>query len=382
MKVLFSGGGTGGHISPALAMADIIKTNFPGAEIAFVGTEYGIESSLIPQMGYKLYHVNVKGIRRSFSISNAKALYLALTSPMKAKKIIKEFEPDLVIGTGGYACWPAVKAAAEMGVPTMLHESNALPGMAVRRLQGDVDVIMTNFESTKDLLSPSANVINVGNPLRSACNTLTREEARRRLGIKDNVKFVMLSFGGSMGAEQINLAAAETMANFASKHSDVMCFHIGGKKNYESAKSCFSAYGLERDPRFVLMEYTNELPTYMAAADVVICRAGAMTLTEIAQMGKAAVIIPSPNVVDDHQYKNAKELADADAAVVICEDEIKVDGRCRVCDTVEALYEHPERRQRMSENIKRFAKPHVEKTIYEAIRSLLETYKKIIPRGE
>jgi len=376
MRVLFSGGGTGGHISPALAMADIIKTNYPGAEIAFVGTEYGIESSLIPQAGYKLYTVNVKGIRRSFSLSNVKALYLALTSPVKARKIIKEFAPDIVIGTGGYACWPAAKAAADMGVPTVLHESNALPGMAVRKLQNDVDVIMTNFESTAELLSSNAKVINVGNPLRMACNTLTKEEARRLLNIPDNVTFVMLSFGGSMGAEQINLAAAETMAGFASKHDDVMCFHVGGKRNFESAKSCFAAYVLERDPRFVLMEYTPDLPVYMAAADVVICRAGAMTLTEIAKMGKAAVIIPSPTVADNHQYKNAKVLADADAAVMICEDEIKADGRCRVCEAVERFYEDAELRSRMSENIKTFAKPDVEKAIFEVIRDLVENKSK------
>ncbi len=382
MRVLFSGGGTGGHISPALAMADIIKSNLPGSEIAFVGTEYGIENSLIPQAGYKLYHVNVQGIRRSFSLSNAKALYLAMTSPIKARKIIKDFEPDIVIGTGGYACWPALKAAADMGIPTMLHESNALPGMAVRRLQNNVDIIMTNFESTKELLSPEAKVVNVGNPLRSACSTLTREQARKKLGIGDDVKFVVLSFGGSMGAERVNRAAAEMMGNFASKHNDIMCFHIGGKKNFESARSYFTAYGLERDPRFVLMEYTGELPTYMAAADAVICRAGAMTLTEIAKMGKPSIIIPSPNVVDDHQYKNAKALADADAAMVICEDELNVDGKCMVCEAMERLYVDSELRRRMSENIKKFAKPDVEKSIYEAICGLLDSYKKIIPKGE
>lgn len=375
MRVLFSGGGTGGHISPALAMADIIKSNVPGAEIAFVGTEYGIENSLIPQAGYKLYQVNVQGIRRSFSLSNAKALYLAFSSPIKAKKIIKEFAPDIVIGTGGYACWPALKAAADMGVPTMLHESNALPGMAVRKLQNDVDVIMTNFESTKELLSSSANVINVGNPLRSACSTVSRDEARRRLGIKDSMSFVVLSFGGSMGAERINRAAAEMMGNFASKHNDIMCFHVGGKKNYESAKSYFSAYGLERNPRFVLMEYTGDLPLYMAAADVVICRAGAMTLTEIAKMGKPSVIIPSPNVVDNHQYKNAKVLADADAAIVIEEHELREDGECRICSVMQTLYEDKALRVRMSENIKKFAKPDVEKNIYNAITELLQKYK-------
>ena len=380
--MLFSGGGTGGHISPALAIADIIKTNVPGSEIAFVGTPYGIENSLIPQAGYKLYHVDIRGINRSFSISNVKAYYLAFSSPHKAKRIIKEFAPDIVIGTGGYVCWPALKAAADMGIPTMLHESNALPGMAVRKLQEQVDVIMTNFESTKSLLSPNANVVNVGNPLRAACSTLSKEEARARLGIPDKAKFVVLSFGGSMGAERINHAACEMMANFAADKDDIMCFHVGGKKNFDSAKKYFAAYGIERDPRFVLMEYTNDLPVYMAAADVVICRAGAMTLTEIAKMGKPAVIVPSPNVVDDHQYKNAKVLSDADAAFVITENEINVDGSCKVCEVVNRFYEDEALRIRMSDNIKQFAKQDVEKNIYEAIEKLLKSYKKILPKGE
>ena len=376
MRVLFSGGGTGGHISPALAMADMIKANFPGSEIAFVGTPHGIENSLIPQAGYKLYKVNIKGVQRSFSLSNAKTLYLALTSPYRAKRIIKDFKPDIVIGTGGYACWPALKAAASMKVPTVLHESNALPGMAVRRLQNDVDVVLTNFESTKELLSPKANVVNVGNPLRSACMSMTKDEARKKLCINDKYKFVVLSFGGSLGAERINHAAAEMMGNFALKHDDIMCFHVGGKRHYDSARSYFTAYGLERDPRFVLMEYTSELPTYMAAADVVICRAGAMTLTEIAKMGKAAIIVPSPNVADNHQYKNAIQLAKKDAAVVITEDEINQNGECKVCRAVEKFYNDAELRSRMSENIKGFAKDNVEKRIFDEIVKLVDSYKK------
>ncbi len=375
MRVLFSGGGTGGHISPALAMADIIKSNVSGVEIAFVGTPHGIENSLIPAAGYKLYHVNIQGIRRSVSLSNIKSLCLAATSPYAAKKIIREFKPDIVIGTGGYVCWPALKAAAGMKIPTIIHESNALPGMAVRKLQNDVDVIMTNFETTAELLSPKANVINVGNPLRSACTALTKAEARKRLGIPDSISFVTLSFGGSMGAESINRAAAEMMGSFAAKKDDIMCFHVGGKKNFDTARSYFTAYGLERNSRFTLMEYTSDLPVYMAAADVVICRAGAMTLTEIAKMGKPAIIIPSPNVVENHQYKNAKALADADAAVVICEDELNVDGQCRVCSAVEAFYNDEALRNRMSENIKTFAKEDVEKKIYETILKLLESYK-------
>lgn len=377
MRALFSGGGTGGHISPALAIADIIKMNYNDVEIAFVGTPKGIENSLIPQAGYKLYHVEIEGIRRSFSPANAKALYLALSSQGKAKKIIKEFKPDIVIGTGGYVCWPALKAAADMGIPTVVHESNALPGMAVRKLQNKVDIVMTNFESTKELLSPKANVINVGNPLRAECSTLSKSEARRKLGIGDDVKFVMLSFGGSLGAPAINRAACQVMAQFANKNvKDVRCYHVGGKRYYEDACKLFSACGLERDKRFTLMEYTQDMPVYMAAADAVICRAGAMTLTEIAKMGKASVIIPSPNVVDDHQYKNAKVLADAKAAVVFRESELKDEDGCRVCEAIERLYSDLEYRNELCENIQRFAKPDVEKNIFYAIDSLIKSKKK------
>ncbi len=370
MKVLFSSGGTGGHISPALAMADIIKSNVRDASIAFVGTPRGMENSIIPDAGYKLFRVDVRGIRRSLSPQNIKSLYLAATSPAKAKKIIREFEPDIIIGTGGYACWPAIKAGTELGIPTVLHESNAIPGLAVRRLQESVDVVMTNFESTKQLLSPKANVINVGNPLRSACTSISKAEARARLGIDPSVRFVVLSFGGSLGSEMLNRASAQMMGDFAAKHDDIKCFHVGGKRYFEDARRCFLAYGIERNPNFVLMEYTSDLPIYMQAADVVICRAGAMTLTEIARMGKAAVIIPSPNVTDNHQYKNAKVLADADSAFLIEESELSDGGMSRVAEAVERLYGDADLRTRMSENIKQFAKDDVEKRIFEIISSL------------
>lgn len=377
MRVLFSGGGTGGHINPALAMADIIKTNIPDAEIAFVGTPKGMENSLVPQAGYKLYHVEVEGIRRSFSPRNVKALYLALTSPTKAKKLIKELKPDIVIGTGGYVCWPALKAASELGIPTLLHESNALPGMAVRKLQGVVDLIMTNFESTKELLSPDAKVLNVGNPLRSACTTYTKAEARKKLGIDESIDLVTLSFGGSLGAQELNRAACEMMSHFAREgKQDVRCYHVGGKRHYENACNFFAAYGLERDDRFVLMEYTSELPVYMAAADIVICRAGAMTLTELAKMAKAAIIIPSPNVVDNHQYKNAKVLGDAGAAIVICEYELSEEGECKVCEAVDRIRLDAEYRSSMERTIRSFAKDDVEKKIFDTILELAEGKKK------
>ena len=171
MRVLMTGGGTGGHVYPALAIAQIIKNNVPGAEIAFVGTKRGIENRLIPEAGYCLYHIEIQGLRRSLSPSNFKTAYLVMTSPKKAKEIIREFKPDLVIGTGGYVCWPLLRAAASMGIPSMVHESNALPGVAVRQLQGKVDVILTNFAQTAQLLKAKEKIVHVGNPLRGECET-------------------------------------------------------------------------------------------------------------------------------------------------------------------------------------------------------------------
>mgnify|MGYP003301765270 CR=1 FL=1 len=180
MKVLLTGGGTGGHVNPALAIANTIKKNIPDAEIAFVGTVRGLENQLVPKAGYKLYHVDVRGIRRSLSLYNIRSLWLAAVSPVKAKKIIKEFKPDLVVGTGGYVSWPIVKAAASMGIPTALHESNAIAGVAVKMLQKCVDRIYLNFEKTGETLSvEKEKLMKVGNPVMGGFTSLTREEARK-----------------------------------------------------------------------------------------------------------------------------------------------------------------------------------------------------------
>ena len=192
MRVLLTGGGTGGHVNPALAIADIIKKNQPDSEIAFVGTKNGIENKLVGKEGYKMYHIEIQGIRRSLSLSNIKTAYYVMVSPHRAKKIIKEFKPDIVIGTGGYVCWPTLRAAASMGLPTMVHESNALPGVAVKQLQGKIDKILTNFEATAELLTAKEKIVNVGNPLRNKYGRLTREQARRELGIPEDIKFLIL----------------------------------------------------------------------------------------------------------------------------------------------------------------------------------------------
>ena len=375
MRVLFSGGASGGHVNPALAIAEIVKANYPGCEIAFVGTPDGIENSLVPQAGYKLYKIKIEGINGKSGINKLKAYAHAFTSQFAAKKVIKDFKPDLVIGTGGYACWPALKMAAEMKIPTMLHESNSYPGMAVRKLQENVDVIMTNFESTKDMLSQNAYVVNVGNPVRRDCMVLTREEARTRLGI-DGEKFVVLSFGGSLGAECLNNACVDYMKNFSASRENVISYHVGGRNYYEDAKAKLSESKLLDNDRNVLISFTSDLPVYMAAADVVICRAGAMTITELARMGKAAIIIPSVNVTDNHQYKNAKALADEGAAILLEESDIA--GGASVSAKLAELYDDRALCKDMSEKIKAFARDDVEKKIFDTIKDLLDRYKKIV----
>ena len=374
MKVLFSGGASGGHVNPALAIAEIMKANYPDCEIAFVGTPDGIENDLVPQAGYKLYKIKIEGVNGKQGISKMKAYARAFTSQFAAKKIIKEFKPDIVIGTGGYACWPALKVAAQMRIPTVLHESNSYPGMAVRKLQETVDLIMTNFENTKEKLSPNACVVNVGNPVRRACSTLTKEVARQKLGI-DADKFVVLSFGGSLGAIALNDVAVDYMKNFAALHDEVLSYHVGGKIYYEDALKKFDADKLLENSRNTLISFTNELPLYMAAADVIICRAGAMTITELARMGKAAIIIPSVNVTDNHQYTNAKALSDAGAAILLEEKDIASGG---IVQRIETLYKDPKQLERMSEKVRAFAGDDVEKEIFDNINKLLNGYKKIL----
>ncbi len=378
MRVLLTGGGTSGHVNPALAIADIIKKKDPSAVFAYVGTEKGIEKRLVEKEGYTFYPIKIQGVSRKFSLSNVKTAYLVMTAPAKCKKIIKEFNPDIVIGTGGYVCWAPLKAAAEMGIPTVVHESNSVPGLAVKRLESKIDLLLTNFKSTaKGLINPE-KAVNVGNPIRFSFGDMTKEQARQKLGIPDSVKFVILSFGGSLGAPKINEAAIDVMRKFSLEHEDVMHFHSGGKNCYSGAMQLFAGYGLEKNPRLDIREYIYDMSVYMTAADLIICRAGAMTITELSMMRKAAILIPSPHVTDNHQYKNAAILAKAGAAVLVEESELDCE---RINQEVERIYSDEALRNTMSEAVAAFASPDVDERIYEEICKLLRNKSKIKKKG-
>ncbi|MBQ7821483.1 MAG: UDP-N-acetylglucosamine--N-acetylmuramyl-(pentapeptide) pyrophosphoryl-undecaprenol N-acetylglucosamine transferase, partial [Clostridia bacterium] len=306
MRVIVTGGGTSGHVNPALAIANTIKKNIPGSEIIFVGTNRGIENKLVPKAGYKLYHVDVRGIKRSLSLSNLKSLYLAVTSPIKAKKLIRQFKPDVVIGTGGYVCWPVMKAAADMNIPTALHESNSIPGVAIKMLAKHVDRIFVNFEATKNKFPEDYRdkIVRVGNPLRPEFLTLDYNSARDTLGINGKYEKFILSCGGSMGAEKINEAVIALMRDYTSKHPEILHLHATGSIEYEQTMKMYRENGLDKHSNIKVVEYIYDMPEQMAAADLVINRAGAMTLSELAILKKRALLIPSPNVTDNHQYKN------------------------------------------------------------------------------
>lgn len=369
MRVLMTGGGTGGHVNPAIAIADTIKEHIPSAEIAFVGTKRGIENKLVPAAGYKLYHVDVRGFRRSLSLANIRAAFLAAVSPIVAKKLVKEFKPDVVIGTGGYVSWPLLVAASKLGVPSAVHESNAVPGLAVRRLVPYVDKIFVNFAVTGETLGAPEKTMHVGSPLRTDFGTVTRREAREKLGLPDSCRQYVVSFGGSLGAERVNSAVLDLMRDYLSKHPDIYCTHACGASGYEETRRKFEEAGLDKAANLELVEYIYDMPLRMAAADMVISRSGAITLSELAAAQKAAVLIPSPNVTDNQQYKNAKVFADAGGAVLIEEKDLTPE---RICSEVSAVLENSARMHRLEKNISAFAVPDSNERIYREIISLAD----------
>jgi UDP-N-acetylglucosamine--N-acetylmuramyl-(pentapeptide) pyrophosphoryl-undecaprenol N-acetylglucosamine transferase len=368
MRVLLTGGGTAGHINPALAIAETILRNSPGSTVEFVGVAGGKEDELVPRAGYKLHHVKSTAVQGSHGIGRIKSLALAATSPYfpSTVSVIKKFKPDIVIGTGGYACWPIMAAAARMGIPTALHESNAHPGMAIRRLQSKVDRIWINFPETASAFGNSPKVVCVGNPILQDFSTVDYNEARAKLGIAPSQKLI-LSFGGSNGAEKVNNAAIDFMKTTVASDPSILHLHASGKINYEDAKKQFTEAGLDKAENCILRPYIYDMPLQMAAADVVIARAGAMTLSELALMKKACILIPSPNVAENHQYKNAKTLADAGAAILVEETELR-EGRLTAA-VRELLASDAHRREQQSK-IASFAREDACNRIWQDILKL------------
>ncbi len=345
MRFLFTCGGTAGHINPALALAGRIRELMPDAEILFVGAVGNMETELVPREGYEIRTVKISGFRRSLKpkmlLHNAKTLTRLLGSVAEAKKIMRRFRPDVAIGTGGYVCGPVLKAAADMGIPTLVHESNAVPGLTTRLLESRVDRIMVGFEECRVHYRHPDKVEVTGTPVRVDFLGADKGKARRQLGLPLDEPVVVAVFG-SLGAGYMN----EMMQGFIrsmGKEPPFRLIYATGKRYYEQVKRSLEAAGAQH-ARIDVREYIYDMPRVLTAADVVICRSGASTISELTYLGKPAVIVPSPNVVNHHQEKNAAVLADAGAALMLREGEFEAKD---LYDAVMGLLDDPERMGRM-----------------------------------
>lgn len=374
MRVLLSGGGTAGHINPALAIASIIKKAHPDAEIAFVGTPNGMENKLVTRAGYPIYHVDVKGFIRKKSVKamvqNVGVLYRAVTSPLVAAKIIKSFSPDIVIGTGGYVSWPVLRAAASKGIPTAIHEQNAVVGVTTKMLSKIADKVMISFDESRAELDIDKNkIVLVGNPVNPDMTRASKEEERAKLGIGD--KPYLLSYGGSLGARTINNNVFEIIKK-GTFEGRIHQTHGVGSYEWKVREGEIKENGLQNKKDTELTEYIYDMSSKMAAADLVISRAGAITLAELATLGKPAILIPSPNVTNNHQYKNAMVVAEAGGAVVIEEKDLTPEVLEK---EIEKLIFDKERLDKMSECMKKLAIPDTDDRIYGVVKGVLEAKK-------
>ncbi len=366
MRVLMTGGGTAGHINPALAIADKIKKEHPEAEILFVGAKGRMETRLVPAAGYPIETVTVRGFQRRLSIKNIGRNILAavnvVTSSVAAAKLVRDFAPDIAIGTGGYVCGPVLREALRHGVPVVVHESNAFPGVTVKMLAREGATVLLSTEAARQYLPDSCEAIVTGNPLRPDFETLDRVAARAELGL-DERPFV-LSFGGSLGARRINEAMSEVLRR-SHREGKLQHLHGTGKTGYETMATALHEAGvpLEGDG-IAVREYIHNMPTCMAAADVVICRCGAMTLSELPAAGVPSILIPSPYVAENHQYHNAMTLVNAGAAVCIEEKDLTGDT---LWQAICAITDDPAKMIAMAENVRCLAVADAQERIYRVI---------------
>ena len=321
MKFMMVCGGSAGHINPAIATADALRRALPGCGILFVGAGRSMEKKLVPQAGYELRNLDMLGLSRGLSpkklMQNTEAAFKLATAARRADKLIREFQPDVVIGTGGYICYPVLKAAAKATIPTVLHESNAVPGLTTKLLTPIADKIFVSFEESIVLYKDSEKVSVMATPVRANFMRYTRERARHDLALDDETH-VVVSFWGSLGASGMN----EIMKGFITQNIKEGAFHhIHAVGTQEGATELIrDVSGGEKLPEYVnIKAYIDDMPCVMAAADLVLCRAGGSTLAELSALGRAAVLVPSPYVANDHQTPNAAAMAAGGGATVVSE---------------------------------------------------------------
>lgn len=351
MRLLLTCGGTAGHVNPAVGVAGRIKELLPDSEVLFIGADGMMETELVPREGYEIKTVTITNLHRSLKpaeiVHNLKTFRNVLMSVPQAKRIIREFKPDVAVGTGGYVCYPVLKAAHSLGIPTLVHESNAQPGLTTKMLAKTVDCVMLGFAGAAEGYGKGVNAVYTGTPVRPYFRTADRAEARKALGLNSDRPLVV-SVWGSLGSDYMNKAMRSFIAEAAEKN-EFDLIHSAGKRGYAGIKSALDAAGLNSEllaSRGInVREYIYDMPTVMAAADLVLCRSGASTLSELTALGKPAVLVPSPNVTANHQEKNARVLERAGGADVLLEGEFTP---AELYDRVSALLHDSEKLAAMS----------------------------------
>lgn len=317
MKVIVSGGGTGGHIYPAISIANAFCKYVDDIEILYVGTKSGPESEIVPDSGYPFEGIEVKGFLRKITIENIKRIYLAWRATKDSMRIMNSFKPDIVIGTGGYVCGPVLRAAKKYGAFTAIHEQNSFPGLTNRILAKKADVVFLGSEKAREHFHTNKEVFFVGNPVRDRVFDLTRESARQLLDMTPD-EIMILSVGGSGGAESLNDAFLGALPYLLEKN--ISFLHITGKVHYSYFMNCVKGYQFSKNQIF--KPYEKDILLYMAAADLVVCSAGATTLAEVNAMGKASIVIPKSYTAENHQEYNAKFIKEKKAGEYILEKEL------------------------------------------------------------
>lgn len=371
MKVVIAAAGTGGHINPGIAIANKIMQEEPDSKIIFIGTNRGLENDLVPRAGYELKHIDSYGISRELSIKNIKRLYKTYKSIGEAKKILKDFKPDIVIGTGGYICISVGEAAKRLKIPVILHESNAFPGVAVKLLSKYADKILLGFEEARNRLPKANKLVVTGTPTKIKKINYSDQEKKEKLDsiqLKDKKLPIVLVFGGSQGAQSINNAILGIVEQKLNTNYQIIW--AAGKGNYEQVKNELATKNIDIDSieNAKILPYIYNMQEMMNIADLVVCRSGAMTISEITILEKPAIFIPFPFAAENHQEYNARVLEKIGAAKIILDKDLNVQI---LNNQINSIVANASTLKSMGENAGKIKIENVEDKIYSEIKESL-----------
>ncbi len=370
MKVLFAGGGTAGHINPALAVAGYLRETEPDVQILYVGANGGMEERLVPEAGYPFRSITISGFQRKLSWKNIKknaaTVVHVFTASREAKRILREFAPDICVGTGGYVSGPVLREAMKLGIPSVIHEQNAYPGVTNKMLSKHADRTLLAVLDAQKHLDPAARCVLTGNPVRQEVLHADRDAARQKLGLDGRP--MILSFGGSLGARKINEAVADLLAESAKsrRFQHIHGYGQWGKWFPDLLKE--KGIELSEHKEMDIREYISDMPDCLAAADLVICRAGAISLSELQAVGRASILIPSPNVAENHQYHNAMALVSRGAARILEEKDLSGEA---LCTLVKELFVSPQTIPALAENARKMAIRNANERIVKVMKEVL-----------